>query len=126
MRGKRFRLARMRAVSLPLLPCHKCGSGLRLRAGGRAQLILSKRMRRDRRNAWRRERGAGWLHANLVAGHGVSLQELGHGLRYGLGALDLQEMANAVDRELLDVRERGAEELGDLHPQRLGLRPDHG
>ena len=44
----------------------------------------------------------------------------------GLGTLDLQEMAHPVDRALLDVRERGAEELGDLHPQRLGLRADHG
>ena len=35
-------------------------------------------------------------------------------------------MADPVDRALLDVRERGAEELGDLHPQRLGVRADHG
>jgi hypothetical protein len=35
-------------------------------------------------------------------------------------------MADPVDRALLDVRERGAEELGDLHPKRLGLGAEHG
>ena len=56
---------------------------------------------------------AGW---HPVAGDRVSSQELRHRLSDGLGALDLQEMADPVDCALLDVRERGAEELGDLHP----------
>jgi len=37
-----------------------------------------------------------------------------------------EEVAHAVDPELLDVPERGADELGDLHSQRLGLGADHG
>ena len=59
----------------------------------------------------------------VVGGDGVSRQKLRNRLSDGLGTLDLQEMAHPVDRALLDVRERGAEERGDLHPQRLGLAP---
>jgi hypothetical protein len=42
----------------------------------------------------------------------------------GLGALGVQEMADAVDGELLDVSERGAQEVRDLDPERLGLGPE--
>jgi deazaflavin-dependent oxidoreductase (nitroreductase family) len=61
-----------------------------------------------------------------VVGDRVSLQEFRHASSHGLGALDLQEVAHALDREFLGLGQRGAEELGDLHPQRLGLRADHG
>ena len=40
-----------------------------------------------------------------VAGHGVVPQELGHSSCDGLGTLDVQEMADAIDRAVLDVRE---------------------
>lgn len=40
-----------------------------------------------------------------VAGHGVAPQELGHPSCDGLGTLDVQEMADAIDRAVLDVRE---------------------
>ncbi len=40
-----------------------------------------------------------------VAGHGVVPQELGHRSCDGLGTLDVEEMADAIDRALLDVRE---------------------
>src|SRR5687768_6987874 len=61
-----------------------------------------------------------------VVGDRVSGQELRQHLSDRLGTLDLQEMADPVDRAFLDVRERGAQELGDLHPQRPGVRADHG
>src|SRR5215207_3789245 len=64
------------------------------------------------------------VHARL-ADHGVARQERRDSTSDGLGTLDLQEMARSVDRELLDVRERGAEELGDLDPERPGLRAHH-
>ena len=40
-----------------------------------------------------------------VAGHGVAPQELGHPSCDGFGTLDVQEMADAIDRAVLDVRE---------------------
>ncbi len=52
----------------------------------------------------------------VVAGDRVSRQELRNRSSDRLGTLDLQEMADPVDRAFLDVRERGAEELGDLDP----------
>jgi hypothetical protein len=53
------------------------------------------------------------LRGNQIAGHGVSREELSQLSSDGLRTLDVQEMAHAVDRALLDVRERAAEELGD-------------
>src|SRR4051794_14198100 len=38
----------------------------------------------------------------LVAGDRVALQELRHAASDGFGALDVEEMADALDRELLD------------------------
>src|SRR5215207_3219474 len=49
------------------------------------------------------------------AGHGVTPQELRYRSSDGLRLLDLQEMADPVDRAFLDVRQRGAKEVGDLH-----------
>jgi hypothetical protein len=40
-----------------------------------------------------------------VADHGVARQELGHPSCDEFGALDVQEMSDALDRALLDVRE---------------------
>ena len=45
------------------------------------------------------------LRVHLVAGHGVSRQEPRHPSSDGLGPLDLQEMADPLDCELLDLRE---------------------
>jgi hypothetical protein len=45
-----------------------------------------------------------WAPAS-VAGHGVAPQELGHPSCDGFGTLDVQEMADAIDRAVLDVRE---------------------
>jgi hypothetical protein len=44
----------------------------------------------------------GWTS---VVGHRVSPQKLRNPPSHGLGTLDLQEMAHAVDRALVDVRE---------------------
>ena len=44
----------------------------------------------------------------------------------GLGTLDLQQVTGAVDRAFVDLWQRGAEELGDLHPHGLRLTADHG
>jgi len=44
------------------------------------------------------------------------LEELRDRSSDGLGTLDLEQMTDAFDRAVLDVRERGAEELGDLDP----------
>jgi hypothetical protein len=38
----------------------------------------------------------------------------------------VKEMAYALGRELLDLWERGAQEVGHLHPQRLGLGAQDG
>ena len=38
----------------------------------------------------------------------------------------MQEVADPVDRAFLDLREEGAEEVGDLEPQRLGLSAQYG
>ena len=45
-----------------------------------------------------------WAPAS-VAGHGVAPQELGHPSCDGFGTLDVQEMADAIDRAVLDMRE---------------------
>ena len=74
----------------------------------------------------RRRRRAHTLAGTGSRGIGCRARNCRHRLSDGFGALDLQEVTRPVDRALLDVRERGAEELGDLHPQRLGLRADHG
>lgn len=66
------------------------------------------------------------LDPALFASHGVAPQEFGHRLCDGFGTLDVQEMADAIDRAVLDVRECRAQEVGDLHPQWLGVIAEHG
>jgi hypothetical protein len=56
----------------------------------------------------------------------MAAQEVGHGFGHRPGLLDVQEVTDAVDRAFLDLPERGTEEVGDLHPQRLGLGAQHG
>ena len=36
---------------------------------------------------------------------------------HGLGTLNVQAMADPVDRAVLDLRKRGVEDVGDLHPK---------
>ena len=43
----------------------------------------------------------------------------------GLGALDVQQVTDALDPALLDTREEGAEQLCNLLPQGLSLGADH-
>src|SRR5439155_23521612 len=56
----------------------------------------------------------------------VSLHELRHASSDRLGALDVQEMARAINRQLFDVWERRAKEVGDLHPQGRGTGAQDG
>ena len=53
-------------------------------------------------------------------------EEVGDCLGDGRGTLDVQEVPDAVDRALLDVGDRVAEELGDVYPQRRGVAAEHG
>jgi RNA polymerase-interacting CarD/CdnL/TRCF family regulator len=47
-------------------------------------------------------------------GDEAASEELGHRSGDGLGALDMQEMTDAVDRAVLEIEKRRAQELGDL------------
>ena len=44
----------------------------------------------------------------------------------GLGLLDVQEVPDPVDGAFFDVRDRGAEELGDLYSQWRSVAAQHG
>src|SRR5688500_8368026 len=56
---------------------------------------------------------------------GVAPQGLRPPSRCGLGILDVQQMADAVDGELVDVGEGHAQDLGGLDPRGLGLGAQH-
>ena len=62
----------------------------------------------------------------LTGAQAVALQEPRDPLGDGFGALDVEEVTDALDPTLLDVRKRRAEQLGNLHPQGLGLGTQHG
>jgi hypothetical protein len=75
------------------------------RKEGRRRALQRDARSRKARARWRiaAVRSRRSLHEDLVGGERVSLQELRHASSDGLGTLDLQEMAHAVDRELLDL-----------------------
>ena len=90
--------------------------------GARRHAVSGARALRDGRSTPR----IGGIRREPGGRHGVSPEELGNPSSDGLGALNVQEMPDAIDHAVLDVRHRGAEEGGDLYPQRLGLAPQHG
>lgn len=42
-----------------------------------------------------------------------------------LGALQVQEVTDAIDRAALDAGDRGAKQIVDLDPERLGIAAEH-
>ncbi len=58
-------------------------------------------------------------------GDGVASEEARDRLGDGLGTFNVQKVADALDRALVDIRERRAQERSDLDPQGLRATPEH-
>src|SRR3990170_2357686 len=60
-----------------------------------------------------------------VAGQRMAAEERRYGFGNRLGTLHVEEMTDALNRAVLDLREPRAESLGHLNPQRLSVGAEH-